>query len=293
MTETETRIGGAVIYWRLAAETSFPKLARGLRELGLDDFIPQPRTPLSCLRAVLSEMYKPTDKELKYVVRPVKNDHAGFAVVAERPKEHAAAGDNWGKVVVAASLSEETGEVNLDPFDWDQRAEILSRMENAAEWLPVATVGKTLIGLVEKMGGVTLRENGGIYWLDKSELTAWARIGDVVEAASSGEGKPSHVYTMKVVADEQMVRAVGDALASEVESAVAMLESELEAGDLQEQACLNRIKRIAALSEKVGRYEAAFREPLPKLQEACQRAVSAAAMAALQNSASTEGAVLV
>jgi hypothetical protein len=90
------------------------------------------------------------------------------------------------------------------------------------------------------------------------------------------------------VADEEMVRAVGDSLTAEVEAAIAQMEAELALGNLQERACLTRLKQAGRLNEKVQRYEQAFDSPLTKLREACQRAASAAAMAALQASAAQQ-----
>ncbi len=40
MTNDRLQVGGAVVYWRLAPETSLPKLAAGLSDLALDKFTP-------------------------------------------------------------------------------------------------------------------------------------------------------------------------------------------------------------------------------------------------------------
>jgi hypothetical protein len=281
------KVGGAVVFWRLAKSTNLPTVAKGLRDMGLEDYIPEPRSPMSCLRAVLDDIYVPPDKEQRYVVRPHKNCHPGFAVVSERPKDHAQAGDDWGKVVATAHLSE-AGELSLDPWDGDRERAIRAGMAGAAEWLTVTSVGKALVSLVEHFGGVALRPAGGVYWLNDAQLDDWAKVSDVFEAASThSEQDPSKVYVLRVVADEQMIRAVGDALTVEVEKEVAEIEAEVSrAGDeqLSEKACLRRMERADKIEAKVRRYEAAFGTPLTKLTEATKRAAGAAAWAVLQHS---------
>jgi hypothetical protein len=130
--------------------------------------------------------------------------------------------------------------------------------------------------------------HGGVYWLNDSELADWTRIAGVFETASRPGQTSTTVYSLRVVADEEMVRAVGDSLTAEVEAAIAQMEAELALGNLQERACLTRLKQAGRLNEKVQRYEQAFDSPLTKLREACQRAASAAAMAALQASAAQQ-----
>jgi hypothetical protein len=182
-------------------------VAEGLKSLGLSDYTPEPRTPMSCLRAVLDDVYTPPDKEEKYVIRPHKNSVPGFAVVAERPKEHAEAGDDWGKIVAIAGLADDGG-LKLDPYDYEKLEAITAGMKGAAQWLSGGAVTKSLVGLVEHFGGVALRPAGGVYWLNDWALDDWARVADLFEKASAHkdeDGKeqpPTAVYVMRVVADE-------------------------------------------------------------------------------------------
>ena len=268
MTHSKLRIGGAVVYWRLSPQTSLPMLADGLTALGLEQSIPEPRTPLSCLRAALADIYTPADKDIRLVVRPIRNEFRGFVVVAERPKAHAHGGDDWGRVEVVAKLNEESGELLLDPYDDCKLREVKEHMEEAAKWLPAAAVSNCLTSIVDHLQGVTLRDAGGVYWLNDAMLDLWARVGDAVEAASAATGKPSRVYSLRVVADEQMVRAVGDSLTDEVEHTLQRIETELQSEELKEAACCNRLQKVSDLERKVQCYEQAFSEPLTRLHEA-------------------------
>lgn len=284
------RVGGAVCLWRIAKSTSLQQVVDGLDMLGLKDFAPEPRTALSCLRAAIDDVFVPPEKDMRYVVRPVKNGITGFAIIAERPKDHARAGDDWGKVVAIAGL-DDNGVLSLEPHNQTKYEAIKAGMAGAAEWITATAVGKSLVAIVEKLGGVCLRENGGVYWLNEWSLDLWVKVGDLFEAASArqdGEGNevsPSRVYILKVVADEQMVRAVGDALRAEVEHEIAKIENELADSDLTPATCVRRMDKASRIEEKVRRYENAFNEPLTALVDCVQRAGQNAAMAALQASA--------
>lgn len=119
-------------------------------------------------------------------------------------------------------------------------------------------------------------------------------VAEVFERASAEADKdgnpasPNAVYVLKVLADEQMVRAVGDALTAEVEAELVAVESDVANGDLKEQACVSRLKRVGALESKVKRYEQAFQHPLAVLRETVRRSAVVVGQAALEASAATQ-----
>jgi len=290
MTNDRLSIGGAVVFWRLAKSTNRAQVQDGLNNLYLDEFTPEPRSPLACLRAAIPDVY-PVEKGHKQATRPIKNGVGkGFAVVKEDP-ENAHAGDAWGTVRATAILEDETKAVKLDPFDHEKRDALKAGMAGAAEWLTAASVGTALVKLVEWVDGVALRPSGGVYWVREDRLEEWERIAHVFEQASAekdregNEQPPNAVYVMRVVADEAMVRAVGDALTADIEAELATIEQDIASGELREQACINRLKRTVNLEKRVKRYETAFDAPLTRLREACKRARVATAQATLESTA--------
>jgi len=284
MTEDKLSIGGAVVFWRLAKSTNRQAILDGLGSLGLSEYVPEPRTKLACLRATLPDVYPPREKGVKHNVRPVKNGVSkGFAVVKEKADD-VHAGDDWGTVVATAKLHNETDDLDLDPFDTDHYGEIRHRMDGAANWLTNTSIGTALVKLVEEhCDGVALRPNGGVYWVRDDRLDEWSQIADVFETAQAAEdGGTNAVYVLKVVADEQMVRAVGDALTAEISTELAQIEADIADGDLLERACLSRLRRVGGLESKVQRYEQAFASPLDKLRAAVSGTSRAVAQATLQ-----------
>ena len=292
MDDKNLSIGGAVCFWRLAKSTNRAEVKAGLEHLNVGEYVPEPRSPLACLRAVLPGVY-PAPKGRKHTVRPIKNGKSkGFAIVQEKPDD-THAGSAWGEVVATAKLLEQEGKLEIDPYDWDTRDRVMTGMQGAAEWLTNTSVGTALVKLVEEhCDGVALRPSGGVYWIREDRLDEWTRIADVFESASAkgdSDGKdvaPNAIYVLRVMADEQMVRAVGDALTSEVSLEVAGIEADIAASDLGEQACITRLRKTAALESKVKRYESAFAFPLSELRDAVQRTSVAVAQATMQASAS-------
>ena len=284
------RIGGAVVFWRLAKSTNRHVVAEGLKNLGMENHTPECRTPMACLRAALPEAYPSDNKETKHAIRPHKNGVPGFAVVAERPGDELAPGDEFGRVVAIAGMKE-NGEFVLKPSDHDRHNIIREAMQRARDWVTSASVGKSLTGIIEYLAGVSLRPNGGVYWLNDWALDEWAKVAEVFEAASAKTDannkpvEPNKIYVLSVKADEQMVRAVGDALTSEVEQELAAIDEELKAGDLKPDACLRRVQRVGKIESKVMRYAGAFGVPMTKLTDATTAVAGHAAMAALQASA--------
>ena len=293
MDDKNLSIGGAVCFWRLAKSTNRAEVKAGLEHLNVGEYVPEPRSPLACLRAVLPGVY-PAPKGRKHTVRPIKNGKSkGFAVIQEKPDD-THAGSAWGEVVATAKLTTEAGDddrfaLELDPRDLDNRSRVRQSMADASEWLTNTSVGTALVKLVEEhCDGVALRPSGGVYWIREDRLDEWTRIADVFESASveGKEAAPNAIYVLRVMADEQMVRAVGDALTSEVSLEVAGIEADIAASDLGEQACMTRLRKTATLEAKVKRYENAFASPLSELRDAVQRTAVAVSQATMQASAS-------
>lgn len=291
MTEDKLMPGGAVCYWRLPLRTHRQQLKDNLTAVLLGSFVPSPPTPLACLRATLAEVYPSRQKLVKHIIRPLDNGRKGFAVVADDRRIEHHVGDDWGRVLVTAEFEgKDTGRVALEPYDHDAVQRIEEETRNRLEWVSGGAVASTLRKIAEEMcDGVSLRPSGGIYWIRDEHLKTWQYAGVAVQrAGEKGESDKlaNAVYALRVPADDEMVRAVGDALASEVFSELTLIEHDIKDGDLREGACLTRLKRTGQLEAKVKRYEAAFSSSLESLRKAIQRTSVAAAQATIQASAS-------
>lgn len=277
-------VGGSVIWFRLAKSTSRETLSSGFKTLGLEDYIPEPRTAMSCLRAALSDRYEVEDKKTERLV--VRSVPKGFVVVKETPKDAKRAGDDWGEVVATVQLSEDEKDVVMDPWDRTIHDEIVMAMNEAKKWLSSGAVGGALVKIIE-VWGLSLRPNGGVYWLPKDMVSCWDSVTNVVVTASASKDKdgkdvdPNRVFKLNVEADTDMVEAIGDILTNEVECELDRMERELSSGDLGTRAIETREARAQHLLNKVAKYEQSFQKKLTGLQEQFARSESAAAMAKL------------
>ena len=134
MKQSELQIGGYEVLWRAPAHILLDDVASGLRALEMEKFIPEGRTPLECLRAVLLDAYHPADKDEKYILRPFKNGLQGYSVVCEKPRDDLKPGDMQGQVKAIAGFDEDD-ELQVKPWDYDKRVHIRNLIREEARWL--------------------------------------------------------------------------------------------------------------------------------------------------------------
>jgi hypothetical protein len=210
----------------------------------------------------------------------------GFVVVKETPKDAKRAGDDWGEVVATIKLSEDEKDVLMDPWDRDIHEQIVAAMTEAKKWLSSGAVGGALVKIIE-VWGLSLRPNGGVYWLPKDMVSCWDSVSSVIVQASARKDKdgkdvdPNRVFKLNVEADTDMVEAIGDILTNEVECELSSIEYDLTRGNLGTRAIETREARAQHLLNKVAKYEQSFATKLQGLQERFVRAEQSAAMAKL------------
>src|SRR5262245_56036035 len=78
MVENSLDVGGAVVFWSLAAWSDRTRLEAGFSPLGLESFVPEPRPPAAALRDALETVLGGP----RVLVRPLAA-RDGFAVVRE------------------------------------------------------------------------------------------------------------------------------------------------------------------------------------------------------------------
>ena len=279
-------IGGCMSFWSLLPKTNLCLLAEGLAEQGLQRFTPNEPSKEAALRAALDEIFT-APKGYKYRIedQPCENGCKGFAVVSRDKSESRRPGDDWGKVVAAAWL-DEGGLLGIDPYDYAVRHSLLDFMQEHVKWVGPAAVAMMLTQIIERLGGVTMRDSGGVYFLRKEVLPQWDQVRQLVRKAGAPGSKVNKVYAPHIVADQEMLEAVGDALTEEVEAEVQGIKDELASGELSTRICTNRVQRAEQIEDKVKRYEQTFNRPLARLRALAQSAQMNAAKAALAAAAS-------
>ena len=144
---------------------------------------------------------------------------------------------------------------------------------------------------MESLGGTRLRPTGAVYWIPGPKLDEWSQIVHAVEQCA--EGKPSAVYLLRHRLDGDAIRAVRDALVTEVQGEVKRIQEEVLSGDLGPRALETRKKQAGELRDKVLLYEDLFSVALSDLHDVIDEADQSAATAAILLGASQNHPALV
>jgi len=268
MVESRLDVGGAVTFWSLADWSNRPRLQSAFAAIGLAALVPDPRPAPACLKDALEDVLGGP----RVLVRPLAA-RDGFAVV----REDRGVSANAYATLLTAGVRDGSDPV-FDPWtpDADRVADAYRRQLGR---VPAGQLSAALVKVVETLGGTRLRPGGAIYWVPGPKIAAWAEVGRAAEDAA--ENRPSAVYVLRHRLDADAVRAVRDAVVTEVAAEATRICEEVVAGDLGGRALETRKKQAADLREKVLLYEDLLSLGLAGLHDAVDRADQAAATAAL------------
>lgn len=278
MKDATATIAGAVTYWSLAEWSDVDRIRAALAAMALEGFAPAPPTPTVALRRALSEVFRRRSK----LVRPLREGR--FAVVDEER-----AGDDLEYAIeLRASAPEADGDGDEPAFEPINHAAIPAVEDAYRRYrarVPALAVSGALTALAQHLGGVRLRESGGVFWLPADALDNWQAVVRAFEAAAESGG--TVVYRLRTVVDDAAVRAVGDAVTREVEEAVADIREKVR-DQVRPTALRRRVDESEAVLDKIERYEKILNQPLGALRKAAQEAEREASLAALASLGSKE-----
>jgi hypothetical protein len=268
MVENRLDVGGAVTFWSLADWSDRARLEAALLANGLGAFAPDPRPAPACLRDALEQVLGGP----RVLVRPLAA-RDGFAVVRE---DRGVAANAYSTLLTAAVRDGRDPVFDPRTPEADRVAEAYRRQLGR---VPAAQLSAALVRVVEALGGTRLRPGGAVYWVPGPRLAAWAEAGRAAEEAA--ETRPSAVYVLRHRLDADAVRAVRDAVVTEVRAEAERICQEVAAGELGGRALETRKRQAADLRDKVLLYEDLLHVGLAGLHQAVDRADQAAASAAL------------
>jgi hypothetical protein len=275
MVESTISVSGATIFWSIGARSNHKVIKDGLLELGHAKYVPEPRTPPAALKDALSEVYTlPTQ-----LIRPLKAKD-GFTVVEEQRGE-----DTNGYATLVTAKIDKDLRIHCDPYSSELSGDLVNRFNNHLGLLRPANVSACLVNLLDSMGATRLRPGGALYWLPDRCLYEWGQIVEVFER--SGVNCTNSVYLLRNSMDADTIRAVRDAIITEVQNEAARIDREVKCGDLGERALETRQQQAEELAQKVRMYERILGEGLGNLITAAEKALSAASVAALTLSVAT------
>lgn len=264
---------GCVTFWSLSEHTDVARLKAGWEALGLGAFVPEPRSPVACLKEALEETFGGSEVLIRSLA--ARN---GFVVV----KEQRGADDNAYETLFTAKVLDGKSEPMFTNFTEDTTA-VLAAFRRHNGRLTNQQVGSALVKLMLHFGGARLRPTGGVYWLSGDRVEDWRAATDVLTAAADGGQSKSYFVEHELDADS--IVAVRDALVTEVTNETRRIQQEIQSGELGGRALETRKNEAAALRQKVEAYEGILSVTLDSLKQGLDRIALSQGLAALMLSA--------
>jgi hypothetical protein len=163
------------------------------------------------------------------------------------------------------------------------RAAISAAFESYRLMLAHSDVSAWLIDMAYKLGAVSLRESGGVYFIPRTNTSIWMKVAAALDAVGSS------VFTIPAMKTAEAVAAITDAITAEAAALSKSIEDEMEkTGEdaLGSRALKTRVNTLEEMIAKVSTYEELIGRQL-EIRERVQRLsanVSAAALTAMNES---------
>lgn len=269
MNKQSVSASGAIVFWN-CGPSSRELIAALYERLGLEKHTPNVRTNEAALQTALLERYAGPTVEIQ------KHDKArdnGFEVVdVDRGTDQ---NEYHTRFCVKVGLNEQ---VETWRGGYGEGHEIQSEFDKQKRMLTAQAVGKSLVDVLGTLAAVSLRQSGGMYWIPEEAIDRWIELGAGIEAAAD-EPDANKIYWVRTIMDETGIRAVKDAITSEVTSAATELTREIVEGNLGEVALETRKTRAIFLRERVTTYSQILGDALQTLKDVVSVAEQAAASA--------------
>lgn len=276
--ESLKALGLVVTFGAGGCEAQQQSVENEFAAVGFGSDAPKPRTLRDSLHSGLVETFSKKN-------RPVRPTPRGYEVVAETPTED---GKNLTREYVLAAWVERDrnsgGEVvRVDvPEHFDA---VKAATDAAARRVDGTAIGKALAAVaVKRLRGASIRDGGGAYWIPPESVEAWEKL-------SAGLSKTGAVRFRKltIVGDKDTVDSLVDSATDKVESILAKLTADLDAGTAKTSRGLTtQAEAAAALVEEILSWEETLGRALDVIRAKAEEVQVRAAQAALASLAAGE-----
>lgn len=246
---------GAIVWWRLSGSTSHDHLQKVFDRHGQSvDLLPGTCGPSTALTRAMAD-----HGSKRKLVRPLADK--GRAIVAESAHE----ADLDYTIQVRARLDEHDQPV-FDPPTHPLVPELRKAWHDHLGLVSADDAGTWLVKVVTRLGGVRLRDTGGVYFIPHDVVATWDALVAAVHEATG-----HRVNSVPALRTEDAVSSILDALQQEAEKAALEMEEELAEGNLTPKMAGRRQTRAERLEEKVARYEGLLGQSVEGLRARLER----------------------
>lgn len=274
---------GSIVYWK-TGDCNRQALKDRFTAIGFKDVVPYYRNNASILSQSARDYCSQILSKLgRYLVRPLK---AGGVTIVE---EIQGVEENSYPRLLSAHVDDQA-RVTTDPIAHEyEMNDIFQRLRDVC---PGSHVTQSLVRCVDHLGGFSLRENGGIYWLPNAATAKWELVEKEVELTTLA-GQECTFYAVRMVKDEKAMVAVHDAVVREIEQESSRIQEEILSGGLGKRALEERERQAAVLMAKIKPLQDLLGDSMASLQNSIDAAGGAAAAALLALEASSTSVNLV
>ena len=269
---------GVITYWSASGDHSLQLVQSAWMAAGLppeiEKLAPQAPQPAECLtRAVHS-----VAGQRAHVVR--RHPKGGLLVIPERVTEDGEDLDLTSGQRLRVTWDPKAGALVFDVPTHPLVHAIQSSFVHHRTHLTAGDFGDHLPVVVRALDAVGLRSRGGFYFVPRTSEGAWGRVLEALKASTHGQVK---VYRIPVLAADEALEAVVDAVLLETEAAARTVcaEVELAKGSLGKRAAATKAKAMDSALTRVEAYEALLGVSLVAARNAVSMAQGAVVAAAL------------
>lgn len=287
--DLSSHTAGAIVWWRLSGNLAVDDLTGLWEKHELPKHgLPKSWTITSPGLSVALHRAMQTQKGPRRLVRGLPNN-AGWALVSERSVETSGKSTELTEVnleydtTVKVAL-DAVGRLKFDPLTSSFANAIHDAFERAQVEVTPTDVSSWLVKMMDRLGGVPLRDTGGIYFIPAYAMDKWRKLVAVLRECSA------HVLlNVPALRSDEAVTAIKDALVQQAEAEFNAMFDELADG-IGERALKNRQATLNELESKIGKYEKLLDVSLVELRAQAEKLTAAMGAAALAQVRTTEEA---
>ena len=251
------------------------------RTANAEALLPKSSTKPNALRTAFSAMLDSLNVKVRGMpiqITPLREDLVGF----EARRVLKGDVENDPEFLISVVLEEDSNgaRVKIAKFDANvltqvalmqtQFEERLTRVyEEELNYYPVSMISSAMQRLILNLGGISLRQAGGSYFLPAKAAETFSKVADGLEAP--GGDLRVNTFTFPLKPGERSYRWVLDALRKEVNACLAEIQEELKdlGGRKQRSNGMEtRLEHAVRIDKKISEYESLMNVTLTDLHEA-------------------------
>jgi hypothetical protein len=275
---------GAFVWWE-PGQMRVDALRDALDNVHVGQFLPKASTVPAAIKEMLDGFLSAANlriRGLPIAINPLASEVRGCEAVQRRPGKQT----NDFTHVISVVLDEQADRIRIvsyNPafFSMPNKTVVEDRMtavyRQQIDWYPTTMVSACLARVIDHLGGVLCRANGGVYYLPESSLQTFEPLANALECA---EGELSITITrFTLIPGERSYRLVAQAMEREANDTLLQVEDALKSiGRQRQDGRVSRTELLTGLAEKVKRYGEILNQPMAHMLDAiakCQEAVDA------------------